>query len=198
MKVHEILNEMHPQTADMYDQFDELMQDHEVEDLVRTIINRRKKQKTDWDYISSRAGQEEFLHLSDADLTDEEYDTIVQVLHIEEKKSGHSIFYQFSEGCEIVYTDEDGEILNEAAIRQFKKVGTAIKRQYRCTSGPKKGKIVASPQACGQRKDPRKIRHGKKVARLKKGVRVRKTTIAKKKSVSRMITRMNKRLAGRK
>jgi hypothetical protein len=87
--------------------------------------------------------------------------------------------------------------LEEAAIRQFKRFGNKVKRQYRCTSGPKKGKIVASPQACAQRKDPRKIRHGKKVARLKKGIRVRKTIISKKKSVSRMITRMNRRLSGK-
>ena len=87
--------------------------------------------------------------------------------------------------------------LEEAAVRQFKRFGNAIKRQYRCTSGPKKGKIVASPQACGTRKDPRKVRHGRKVARMKKGVRIRKTTIAKKKSVSRMVTRMNRRLSGK-
>lgn len=108
------------------------------------------------------------------------------------------MYDDFSEGCEIVYTDEDGEILSEAAIRQFKRFGNAIKRQYRCTSGPKKGKIVASPQACGTRKDPRKVRHGRKVARMKKGVRIRKSTIAKKKSVSRMVTRMNRRLSGKK
>ena len=100
--------------------------------------------------------------------------------------------------CEIVYTDEEGNVLNEGAIRQFKRFGTVIKRQYRCTSGPKAGKIAASPQACGQRKDPRKIRHGKKVARMKKGVRVRKTKIAKRKAVSKMVTRMNARLAGKK
>ena len=108
------------------------------------------------------------------------------------------ILYDLDEACEIVYTDEEGNVLNEAAIRQFRRFGTVIKRQYRCTSGPKKGKIVAKPQACGTRKDPRKIRHGKKVARLKKGVRVRKTRISKKKSISRMVIRMNRRLSGRK
>lgn len=99
--------------------------------------------------------------------------------------------------CEEVYTDEDGNILDEAAIRQFKRVGTQLKRQFRCTSGPKAGKVVASPQACATRKDPAKVRHGRKVSRAKKGVRVRKTVIAKRKAISRMVTSMNRRLAGK-
>ena len=133
---------------------------------------------------------------SGTSLEEEEYDALVQVLHIEEKNGYKNI--PFSEGCEIVSMDEEGNILSEAAVRQFKRFGTVIKRQYRCTSGPKKGRIVAKPSACGQRKDPKKVRHGKKVARLKKGVRIRKSTIAKRKSVSRMVTKMNKRLSGTK
>lgn len=99
--------------------------------------------------------------------------------------------------CEEVYTDEDGNILTEAAMRQFKRFGTRIKRQYRCTAGPKKGKIVASPQSCATRKDPRKVRHGRRVARMKQGIRVRKTQIEKRKSISKMVTKMNQRLSGK-
>jgi len=99
--------------------------------------------------------------------------------------------------CEEIFTDEDGNILTEAALRQFKRVGTQIKRQYRCTAGPKKGKIVASPQACATRKDPRKVRHGRKVSRMKKGIRIRKTRITKKKAISKMVVRMNQRLSGK-
>ena len=102
-----------------------------------------------------------------------------------------------NETCEIVYTDEKDEILSEAAIRQFKRFGTVIKRQYRCTSGPKAGKIVASPQACGTRKDPKKVRQGRKTARMKKGMRVMKTRISKRKQISKVVSRMNKRLAGK-
>ena len=101
------------------------------------------------------------------------------------------------ECCEVVYTDEQGEILSEAAIRQFKRVGTEIKRQYRCTSGPKKGRIVATPQACAKRKDPKKRRHSKKVNRSRKGVRVMKTKIAKKHQGSKLVTRMNRRISGK-
>lgn len=87
-------------------------------------------------------------------------------------------------------------LLTESAVRQFKRVGTAIKRQYRCKSGPKAGKIVATPRSCATRKDPRKVRHGRKVARTKKGVRVRKTAMSKRKAISKMVTKMNKRLSG--
>lgn len=101
------------------------------------------------------------------------------------------------ECCEEVFTNAEGEVLSEAAIRQFKRVGGQIKRQFRCTTGPKKGKIVASPQSCGKRKDPKKRRHGKKVNRARKGVRVMKTRIAKKQQQSKLVTRMNRRIAGR-
>jgi len=101
--------------------------------------------------------------------------------------------------CEVVYVDEDGnEILDEAFIRQLKKVGGKLKKQYRCGSGQKQGRIVATPQACGKRKDPAKRRHGKKVMRSKKKTVARKTKISKKRQISKMVTRINKRLSGQK
>ncbi len=100
--------------------------------------------------------------------------------------------------CEVIYTDEDGEILNEAARRAFKRIGKEIKRRYRCTTGPKKGRVVANPIVCATRKDPRKVRHGRKVARSKKGVRLRKTKIMKRTAMSKLARRMNQRLSGKK
>ena len=99
--------------------------------------------------------------------------------------------------CEIVYVDEEGNVLEEGFVRQMKRVGSSIKKQFRCTSGPKKGKIVASAQACGKRKDPKKVRHGRKVSRSKKGVRTHKGKIAKRRQVSKLVRRMNKRLSGK-
>ena len=99
--------------------------------------------------------------------------------------------------CEIVYVDEEGNILDEGFVRQMKKVGGTVKKQYRCTSGPKKGRIVAQPSACAKRKDPKKKRIGKKVARMKKGIIKVKSQRAKKKQLSKRITRINRRLAGK-
>lgn len=100
------------------------------------------------------------------------------------------IFYE----CEVVYADEDGNILSEAAVRQYKRFGSKIKKQFRCTSGPKKGKIVASSASCSKRKEPRRVRLGRKIARTKKGIRILKSKISKRKSMSKFVSRMNKRL----
>jgi len=104
------------------------------------------------------------------------------------------------EECEYTecWVDKDDNILSEGAVRIFKRFGKEIKRRYRCTTGPKKGKPVSHPSKCATRKDPKKVRHGRKVARAKKGIRVRKTKIARRTSMSKMVTRMNARLSGSK
>lgn len=95
------------------------------------------------------------------------------------------------------YVDENDNILSEASIRQYKRVGQTIKKRYRCMSGPKAGKLVATPGACATRKDPKKVRHGRKVMRSKKGIIKRKAKVTKRKQLSRMVTKMNRRLAGK-
>jgi hypothetical protein len=95
---------------------------------------------------------------------------------------------------ETVYLADDGEVLSEAAIRQFKRVGQTIVRRYRCLSGPKKGKLVSSASACSQRKDPKKVRQGRKTMRTKAGVIKRKSQVSKKKAMSKLVTKMNKQL----
>jgi len=106
------------------------------------------------------------------------------------------LFEALRDGESVLFeTDED---LFEAAQRAFKRLGQSIKRYYRCKGGPKDGKMVSDPKSCAQRKDPKKVRHGRKIARTKKGVRIRKTAIKKKQAVSRMVARMNARLTGRK
>jgi len=90
--------------------------------------------------------------------------------------------------------DED---LNEAHVkRQFRRYGDTFKRQYRCMSGSKKGLMVTSPESCGKRKDPRRVRIGKKASRVKKGIRVRKSKFTKRKTASKRLSRLNKVLRG--
>ena len=113
------------------------------------------------------------------------------------------------EDCEECLIDREGNVydmdkkliaegvLSEAEVkRQFRRYGDNFKRQYRCMSGPKKGRIVTSPNSCGKRKDPRRVRIGKKSARMKKGQRVRKSRFTKRKTQSKRLTRMNKVLRG--
>lgn len=99
--------------------------------------------------------------------------------------------------CDCVYVDEDGEILSEAAIRQWKRMGTTMIKKFRCLGGVKAGKLVSDPSKCVARKDPRKVRHGRKVMRMKKGVIKRKTKVAKKRSLSKLVKKMNMRLMGK-
>ena len=99
--------------------------------------------------------------------------------------------------CEEVWVDGEGNLLTEAARRQFKRIGNEIKKRYRCTSGPKKGKLVAEPGKCATRKEPRKVRQGRKVMRSKKGVIKRKAGITKRKAISQLVAKMNRRLSGK-
>ena len=97
---------------------------------------------------------------------------------------------------EILFDAETDEIIEEAAVKAFQRKNKKISRKFRCLTGPKKGKIVSNAAACSQRKDPKKVRQGKASARRNKGVRVTKTRIAKRSSQSKLVTKMNKRLAG--
>lgn len=101
------------------------------------------------------------------------------------------------EDCEIVYVDESDNVLEEAAKRAYSRRGGKVVKKYRCTSGMKKGKIVSDPKTCVQRKDPKKKRLGKKIAREKKGIRIRKSKITKRTASSKLVSRMNKRLSGK-
>ena len=109
------------------------------------------------------------------------------------------LFYDHEEltECEVVYTDLDGnELLDEAAIRQFKNVGGSVVKKFRCLSGPKAGKLVANPNACGVRKDPKLVRRGRAVMRQKGALIQRKSLISKKRAVSKQTARLNRRLSG--
>ncbi len=104
-------------------------------------------------------------------------------------------------GCEIVYVDEDGNEVDGPSIMEagastmaFARKGKEIKRQFRCVSGEKKGRLVANPKTCVQRKNPKRMIVGKKVANAKKGVRLRKSAITRNTSAHKMVRKTNKRL----
>lgn len=90
------------------------------------------------------------------------------------------------------------DILEETRIiRQFRRYGGKLSRQFRCMGGPKKGRLVTSPSKCGIRKDPKKVRQGKINARHKKGQRIRKTQFTKRKTATKRLMRFNKMMAGK-
>jgi hypothetical protein len=93
-------------------------------------------------------------------------------------------------------SDMDIEVIVESVVRQFRRYGDRFVRHYRCTSGPKAGRLTSDPASCGKRKDPKKVRMGKISARRKKGQRVRKTLFTKRKTQSKRLSRLNKVLRG--
>ena len=98
-----------------------------------------------------------------------------------------------------MYEILDDHIITEIAEsvdRQFRRYGDTFLRQYRCTSGAKKGRLVSSPEQCGKRKDPRRVRIGKKAARVKKGIRIRKSAFTRRKTQSKRLSRLNTVLRG--
>lgn len=101
--------------------------------------------------------------------------------------------------CEFeeVYVDENDEVLSEAAVRQWKRKGGTLTKKYRCLSGPKKNRLVSKPGDCAIRKDPKKVRRGRAIMRKKKGTIKRKSKIAKRKSISRILQKLNARLMGK-
>lgn len=113
-------------------------------------------------------------------------------------KKGHNVgtFTKGDGGTLLDSALAEGE-LTEGATRQWKRIGKKLVRKYRCTSGKKKGKLVKGPGECGKRKEPKKVRTGRKVMRSKKGIIQRKSKIAKRQSISRLVTKLNARLMGK-
>ena len=98
---------------------------------------------------------------------------------------------------EEVFVDENNEVLSESAVRQWKKQGNKMVKKYRCLAGPKKNRLVSKPGDCATRKDPKKVRMGRKIMRTKKGVISRKSKISKRKSISKILSKLNARLMGK-
>lgn len=85
------------------------------------------------------------------------------------------------------------EIITEGATQIFSRSGGKIVRKYRCTTGQKKGRIVAKPQTCNT---PIKIssKVSAKKARSRKSPLIRiRTRITKKTNPrSKFLTKLNK------
>lgn len=112
----------------------------------------------------------------------------------------YDLLAEFEEDIDEIFEmlEDNDEMIVEAVQRQFRRYGDKFKRQYRCTTGQKAGRIVTQPAKCGIRKDPKRVRLGKRAARVKKGQRVRKTLFTKRKTQSKRLSRLNKTLRGEK
>lgn len=93
---------------------------------------------------------------------------------------------------------ESGSKISEGVKRAYKRVGKKIKRGWRVTSGFRKGRVVSNPKTAFKPRAKAKTRMKLRVAaKRKKIVRLLKSRITRRKSVSKRLRMMNKRLSGR-
>ena len=85
------------------------------------------------------------------------------------------------------------DILTEAAVQIFGRRNGQVVRKYRCTFGPRKGRVMSSPSACNKPINLRKSTALKKTKGSKAGSIKAKTAITKRTNpVSRRLKVSNK------
>lgn len=85
----------------------------------------------------------------------------------------------------------------DEARRVWAKSGDKLVRKFRCTSGRRKGRVVASPEQCNKPIDIKKRLTMKKTVRRKGKVMQRKAKRAKRiNPVSKQVSRLNKSTGG--
>ena len=86
---------------------------------------------------------------------------------------------------------EDHSAIAEGVSQILRRVaGKGLKTGFRCTSGPRKGRIVSKPSTCFMKRDPKK---GAKIARKRQ---LKAKTAGKKLAVTKRSRPVSKRLKG--
>lgn len=80
---------------------------------------------------------------------------------------------------ELFESDDEKERLTEGPKIAWARVGNKVVKKYRCTSGPRQGRIVASPTQCNKPID------------LKKRMKFKQTKLAKGAKMSRLSSAQN-------
>lgn len=92
--------------------------------------------------------------------------------------------------------EEDLESLSEGFKRAYRRTGKhSMKLGVRCNTGQKAGKWVSDPHQCNKRKDIKKMIAGRRIMRQKGATIHHKGEITKRGAFSKVIKRVNDRLA---
>jgi hypothetical protein len=87
------------------------------------------------------------------------------------------------------------EEVKEGVKRAFRRVGNKIKRGFRVTSGWRKGRVVSSPSGAFKKRPRARTRMKLRIAaRRRKVVRILKSARTRKRSVSKRLRRLNRRI----
>ena len=90
-----------------------------------------------------------------------------------------------------ILEQEDHSAIAEGVSQILRRVaGKGLKTGFRCTSGPRKGRIVSKPSTCFMKRDPKK---GAKIARKRQ---LKAKTAGKKLAVTKRSRPVSKRLKG--
>jgi len=85
------------------------------------------------------------------------------------------------------------ELLTEGALQIMGRKGNKLVRKYRCTSGSRKGRIVASPDTCNK---PKRIKSSinikKAKARRSSAIKVASARTKRARGTTQRLTRINK------
>ena len=92
---------------------------------------------------------------------------------------------------------DDVEPIKEAARNILGRTKTGIKRKFRCTSGPRKGRVVADPATCTKPIDMAKRIKARQTRAKKSGqASFKRSRTMRTSAASRIIKQTNKRRAG--
>lgn len=95
---------------------------------------------------------------------------------------------------ELFDDDDFKKEIEESVKRIWARSGDKVVRKFRCTSGPKQGRIVSSASACGRAPDPKKRLQMKKTKASKGKRMARKAQRTKKRNpTSLRVQRLNKK-----
>lgn len=89
--------------------------------------------------------------------------------------------------------DDEKEELTESAKIAWARVGNKVVRKYRCTSGPRQGRIVTSPADCNKSFDIKR-RVKLRQTKLSKGgpMKIKRARTLRRNPASLRVQRMNK------
>lgn len=84
-------------------------------------------------------------------------------------------------------------------VRAFVRRGKTIKKLYRCTAGPRKGRAVSDPAKCFAPRKPAKLRSKLRASAIRTAaLRKVKSKIGRRKAIHFKLVRLNKTLKPRK
>lgn len=112
---------------------------------------------------------------------------------VNSSETGEDVFVGDSDFIEPLVMEDD-DIVCEGAKMVWARTGNKVVRKYRCTDGPRKGRVVASPSQCNAPIDLKK-RQKMKMTRAAKGKKMARVAKKTKRAnpASRRVQQMNKR-----